>query len=143
MLRILMLSALTLLAVTVAQTHPAFALDPLDRINIENPGLVNALDEPVGTKISVNQQVQVKSDVRNNQNEKQQFIYIVQVKDAFEKIVSLGWISGDLDDGQVFSPTRSWTPQYVGEYRIELYVWDSFEKQSPLTEQLVFKITVS
>ena len=134
---------LVVASMVIIQTYPVFAVDPLDRTSVEHPRLVNAFGSPIGTKISVNQQVQIMSDVRNNQNESQQFIYIVQVKDSTQRIVSLGWFSGNLNPNQVFSPALSWTPQFVGEYTAEIFVWDNFNKQSPLDESKTIEITVS
>jgi len=130
-------------SVAVMQAYPALAADPLERTQLEHPRLVNALGNPVGNKISVNQQVHITSDVRNNQEQSQQFTYIVQVKDASQRIVSLDWFVGKLNANQVFSPAISWTPQSGGEYSAEIFVWDSFQRQSPLSEPAVLQITVS
>ena len=125
------------------QTLPALAADPLDRMSVEDARLVNALGEPVGTKISANQQVQVVSDIKNNQDKAQEFIYVVQIKDADHEIVSLSWISSNLNPGQVMSPALSWTPQSVGKYDAEIFVWDGFRNQSPLVEPSAVQITIS
>ena len=125
------------------QTLPALAADPLDRMSVEHARLVNTFGEPVGTKISANQQVQVVSDIKNNQDRAQPFIYVVQIKDADHKIVSLSWISSNLNPGQVMSPALSWTPQSVGRYDAEIFVWDGFRNQSPLVEPSAIQITIS
>jgi len=130
-------------SIAVMQAYPALATDPLERTQLEHPRLVNALGNQVGNKISVNQQVHITSDVKNNQEQSQQFIYIVQVKDASQRIVSLDWFVGNLNANQVFSPALSWTPQSGGEYSAEIFVWDSFKRQSPLSQPAILQITVS
>jgi len=130
-------------SIAVMQAHPAFAADPLERTQLGDPRLVDALGSPVGNKISVNQQVRIESDVTNNQEQSQKFTYIVQVKDASQRIVSLDWLSGNLNANQVFGAALSWTPQSGGEYSAEIFVWDSFKTQSPLSEPATLQITVS
>ncbi len=126
-----------------AQAYPAFASSSLDKTSVDNPRLVNQLNSPVGNKIGVNQNVQIMSDVQNNQNIKQSFVYIVQIKDSDQKIISLGWFSGTLDANQIFSPSLSWTPEFVGEYTAEIFVWDDFTTQLPLAKLSVIIITAS
>ena len=131
------------LAMGTVLIHPVSALDPLDRASVENSMLVNTVGEPIGAKINVNKQVQIVSDIRNNQDKTQDFIYIIQIKNVANEVVSLGWFSGDLLVGQTISPALSWTPKMGGQYNAEIFVWDSLRGQSPLADTTVIKITVS
>lgn len=131
------------LAIMAAAGAAAHAAGPLERASIEYPRFVNAFGEPVGTRISINQQVQVMADVRNNQGHEQPFIYIVQVRGSDDSVVSLSWFSGSLAPSRVTSPALSWTPQAVGEYTAEMFVWDGFKVQSPLARSAGLGITVS
>lgn len=129
--------------------HPAFAISPLDRVDITNPRLVNAFGSKVSEQINVNQQVQISADVKNNQEVSQKFVYVVQIKNQNGVIVSLGWISGLLNPGQTFSPALSWTPKISDEYTAEIFVWDvseegsnkSWQRLDALTEHITLKIT--
>lgn len=129
--------------IVMIQVCPALAAEPLERTNIDHPRLVNAFGNPVGDRISVNQQVQIMSDVRNNQDRDQPFIYIVQVRDSSGGVISLGWLAGNLNANQVLSPALSWTPPHGGEYLVEIFVWNSFKDQSPLAGSEAMWITVS
>ena len=128
--------------------NPAFAIEPLDRVDIKNPRLVNAFGSKISEQINVNQQVQITADVKNNQEKAQKFVYVVQVKNQNGVIMTIGWISGLLNPGQTFSPALSWTPKTSGEYTAEIFVWDvseegstkSWQRLDALSEQVFLKI---
>ena len=141
MLKILVLVLLATMIIIPAYT--VFALDPLNKTTIKNSGLVSLFGAPIGTSINVNKQVQITSDVQNNQDENQKFIYIVQVKDPDERIISITWVAGNLNPSQILSPSVSWKSEFAGEYVIEIFVWDSFKTQLPLADLETFVINVS
>jgi hypothetical protein len=73
---------------------PIHAIEPLERATAASPRLVNALGNQVTEHLNVNQQVQITADVTNNQETTQDFIFIVQIKNDKNVIISLGWITG-------------------------------------------------
>lgn len=129
--------------------NPAFAIEPLDRVDITNPRLVNSFGSKISEQINVNQQVQITADVKNNQEKTQKFVFIVQVKNQNGVIITIGWISGLLNPGQTFSPALSWMPKTSGEYTAEIFVWDvseegstkSWQRLDALADQVYLKIT--
>lgn len=129
--------------------NPAFAMTQLDRVDITNPRLVNAFGSKISDQVNVNQQVQISADVKNNQEKSQKFVYVVQVKNQNDVIVSLGWISGVLNPGQTFSPALSWTPKISNVYTAEIFVWDvsedgsnkTWQRLDALAEHITLKIT--
>ncbi|KAF6242990.1 hypothetical protein C6988_06575 [Nitrosopumilus sp. b1] len=120
-----------------------YALDPLERVPIEFPRLVNAFNSPVSENVNVNQQVQIASEVTNKQGTIQDFVYIVQIRNEDNIIVSLGWSTGTLQPSQTFSQARSWTPDLPGTYTADIFVWKSFIEPEALSEGKTIKITVS
>ena len=143
-LMLVTIAIVAIASVTLAVSAPfASALGPLEKLSVENSRLVNLVGDPLGTNINVNQQVQITSDLRNNQDFNQKFIYIVQIKDSSDTIASLGWFSGNLNPNQVFSPALSWRPESGGEYTVEFFVWDGFQNQSPLSELMTLSIIAS
>ena len=131
--------AITLIfAVSINQT---FALTPLERVDITNSRLQNSSGAEISDQVNVNQQVQISADIKNNQEIAQTFVYIVQVKDQYGAVVSLGWISGSLNPNQTFSPSLSWVPKVSGVYTAEIFVWESFVQPDALTEFVTMKIT--
>jgi len=129
-------------AMAVMHSHHAYAVDPLDRVSIEDPKLVN-LASDVGERINVEQTVQIRSKLTNNQDGPQDFAYIVQIKDSEQRVIALKLFEGSLNAGQVLSPAPSWTPQVGGLYVIEIFVWDSLQNQSPLAESKTIRVTAS
>ena len=133
---------LILLVLTIGIT-PAFALTELERVSISNPRLENAFGVAISDNINVNQQIQISADVTNNQGKSQSFVYIVQVKDKWGLVVSLGWISGPLAPAQKLSPSLSWTPETEGEFTAEMFVWEGLINHKALSEYTKLQINVS
>jgi hypothetical protein len=123
--------------------EPAFGITPLERAVINDERLVNLSGASLGKHIIVNQQVQITAKITNTQEEIQDFVYIVQIKDENDIVVKLGWISGSLTKFQSFSPSLSWTPKEAGVYTAEIYVWDSLLHQGALTNVTLLEIITS
>jgi hypothetical protein len=133
---------LLIIAITVS-VNPAFALNELERSSIENPRLENAFEVPIMDNVNVNQQIQISSDITNNQKKSQNFVYLVQIKNESELVVSLGWISGQLTPDQKLSPSLSWTPTDSGKYVAEIFVWEGLKNHNALSEYSKLQISVS
>ena len=130
------------LALTLVVT-PIYGIEPLERAVINDERLVNLSGATLGEHIIVNQQVQITAKITNTQDEIQDFVYIVQVKDENDVVVKLGWISGSLTSYQSFSPSLSWTPKETGVYTAEIFVWDSLLYQGALTNFVTLEIITS
>jgi len=122
---------------------PAFALTELQRVTTSDPRLENASGAQIVDNVNVNQQIQISADITNNQKKSQNFVYLVQIKDKVDFVVSLGWISGQLTPDQKFSPSLSWTPEKLGEFTAEIYVWEGLINHKALTEYTTLQINVS
>jgi len=122
---------------------PIYAIEPLDRAPASSPRLVNAFGNQVIEHLNVNQQVQITADVTNNQETTQDFVFIVQIKNDENVIISLGWITGSLNPNQLLSPALSWTPNHSGSYLAEIFVWESLTNQDALSESLSISIITS
>jgi len=128
---------------TVLIIPPIHAIEPLDRAPATSPRLVNAFGNQVIEHLNVNQQVQITADVTNNQEIAQDFVFIVQIKNDENVIISLGWITGSLNSKQLLSPALSWTPDHSGSYMAEIFVWESLTNQDALSESLSISIISS
>ncbi len=122
---------------------PTFALTELQRVTTSDPRLENAFGAQVVDNVNVNQQIQISADITNNQKKSQNFVYLVQIKDKADFVVSLGWISGQLTPDQKFSPSLSWTPEKAGVFIAEIYVWEGLKNHNALTEYITLQINVS
>ena len=128
---------------TFVSIIPAFAATELERATIENPRLENAFGIPIIDNVNVHQQIQISSDITNNQMKSQTFVYIVQLKNEEGFVVSVGWISGQLTPDQKLNPSLSWTPVDSGEFTAEIFVWEGLQNQRALTENITLPVNVS
>ena len=123
---------------------PAFALTELERATIADPKLVNAFGAPIGNNVNVDQQIQISSDITNNQEKSQKFNYLVQIKDQKDVVVSFAWFSGELNPHQEWNTSVFWVPEIAGEYIAEIFVWEGFPvNHNALSEYTMLQISVS
>ncbi|MDH3489692.1 MAG: hypothetical protein OEL56_04510 [Nitrosopumilus sp.] len=135
---------LVILVIAPIGVIPSFGLTELERASILDPKLVNAFGSPIGNSINVDQQIQISAYVINNQEESQNFAYLVQIKNENDMVVFFGWVVGELDPQQKFNPSLSWVPKESGEFIAEIFVWEGFPvNHKALTEYITLKINVS
>jgi hypothetical protein len=114
---------------------------PLERAPASGIRVVDAFGNSLG-EISVDQQVQITSDLANGQDRAQSFAYLVQVQDSNGVTVSLAWITGSLTAGQSFSPALSWIPDASGSYTATAFVWESVDNPTALSPPVTTSVTV-
>ena len=134
---------LVIVMATSVSIIPAFAVTELERATIEDPRLENAFGIPIIDNVNVHQQIQISSDITNNQMKSQTFVYLVQLKNEEGFVVSVGWISGQLTPDQKLNPSLSWTPVDSGEFTAEIFVWEGLQNQRALTENITLPVNVS
>jgi len=71
--------------------------------------------------------MQIVGTITNNENYKQKFVYLFQVKNSDYSIESISWIQGELTVQQSLDVSQSWIPKESGIYQIETFVWDSLD----------------
>jgi len=134
---------LTILVFTIGIT-PVFGLTELERATIGDPELVNSFGAPVGNNVNVDQQIQIATDITNNQDITQKFNYLVQVKDSKDFVVKVTWFSGELNPHQKWNTSVFWIPEKSGEYIAEVFVWEGFPvNHNALAEYKILQISVS
>lgn len=84
--------------------------------------------------MAVGQQTIFRSTIQSSLDVKQPYAYILQIKDPNGYTVMLSWISGVLDAKRSASASIAWTPEEVGEYTVEIFLWESINKPVPLME---------
>ena len=114
---------------------------PLERAPVANARVVDAFGNSLA-EVSVDQQVQIEADLLNGQDGDQSFAYLVQVQDSDGVTVSLAWITGQLAAGQSFSPALSWIPNASGSYEATVFVWESVDNPTALSDTASVSITV-
>ena len=103
----------------------------------------SAVLENSAWETKVNKQVQITSDVTNNQDRSQPFAYLVQIQNQDGVVVSLSWLSGSLEPGQSLNPSQSWIPTLPGTYNAQIFVWAGINNPDALSAPLSMKITVT
>ena len=114
---------------------------PLERAPVANARVVDAFGNSLA-EVSVDQQVQIEADLVNGQDGDQSFAYLVQVQDSDGVTVSLAWITGQLSAGQSFSPALSWIPSASGSYEATVFVWESVDNPTALSDTVSVSIRV-
>lgn len=91
---------------------------------------------------SSNHQVQIVGSISNMQEFDQKFVYLFQVKNSQNYVVSLSWIQGQLSSGQNLDVSQSWIPKNSGDFVIETFVWTSLKDPSALSNSIARSISV-
>jgi len=113
----------------------------LQRLTSLPISLSDAFGNPL-TSFSTNDQIQIVGTVSNEQNFKQKFVYLFQVKDENNSVVSVSWIQSEISENQKLDVSQSWIPTTPGKYVIETYVWSSLNNTIPLSPSLSQSIIV-
>ncbi len=116
-------------------------LAPTERTTVAKPSLRDQAGN-VLQQASVDVPVSIASSIKNNTQQPQKFVYIVQVKDADGFVVSISTVGGTLPAGQSFDVSASWTPTAAGTYTVEVFVWNELGKPSPLSKVETATVTV-
>ena len=116
------------------------SIPSVERIENSSILLSDSLGNSLQT-ISQNNQIQLVGNIANNQDFKQQFVYLFQVKNSENSIESISWIKGELSTMQSLDVSQSWIPKESGTYKIETFVWNSLE--NPVALAPVMSKTIS
>jgi len=113
-----------------------------ERILSSEPLLLNSAGESI-TEIFAGELLLIQSEITNNGNSKQSFVYIVQVKNSDGATVSLSWLTSELAVKDSFTATQSWLPLVSGHYMVETFVWDDLQNAVPLSTARSTAIQIS
>ena len=91
---------------------------------------------------STNKQMQIVGTITNNENYKQKFVYLFQVKNSDDSVESISWIQGELTVQQSLDVSQSWIPEKSGTYHIETFVWNSLNDPTVLAPVMLTSIIV-
>lgn len=105
---------------------------PLERAVASELQILDSRGESI-SEVMASQQVLIQAEIVNNQNKKQPFAYIVQVKDDQGATISLSWLTGELPPKDSFKAAQSWAPTSKGKFFIETFVWESIDNPVALS----------
>jgi len=109
-----------------------FDMPPTERLDLNEVFIADQTGARL-TQLIVNSQLQIVGKIQNVQDFEQNFVFLFQITDETGKIVSLSWISGQLEPGQLLDLSQSWNPSETGTYRVDTFVWESIESPVPLS----------
>jgi len=110
---------------------------------LENSQII--LSDSLGNQLlslSPNNQIQMVGTITNDQNFKQKFVYLFQVKNSNDYVESISWIQGELIPKQSLDISQSWIPKKSGIFKIETFVWNSLSNPMILAPVMSTSIVV-
>ena len=125
-----------------ATTIVGTPLPPLEQAPVSNARILDSTGKSLD-RVSVNQQIQIVSDVTNQEKNEQPFAYLVQIQDSNGITVSLTWITGIMVPKQTLNLGQSWLPITPGIYTAQIFVWESITNPNALSPPLSLQIQVA
>jgi len=113
-----------------------------DSILSSELALLDARGEQLG-KVSIGEHVFIHIELTNTINNRQQFVYIVQVKNTDGETISQSWLSSEIMPSSSFAAMQSWLPLISGQYTVQTFVWDSLDNPIPLSSAKSVSMQVS
>lgn len=108
-----------------------------------NPRMTDNYDRPLLEKPAVGTNLNFVTQISNNDNMLTKgYSYIVQVKDENDRVVYINLVNGYVDPASKKTAELAWTPNSVGKYTIEIFVWDKNGVALPLTQKTEYSIEV-
>lgn len=112
------------------------------RITVELPETIDDQGDPAGQG-SVGIPLGIQAKLINNENKDAKLTYIIKVTDADEVTVMVSWIKGVvLKPSLSMKPAIFWIPEAIGNYTIDIFVWDGLDNPIPLSAPAKIKIGV-
>jgi hypothetical protein len=111
------------------------SIPSLEKLTNSQITLTDSSGNPLKS-FQANNRIQIVGSISNEQLFDQKFVYLVQIKNHDDSVVSLSWMSGELSEYQNLDVSQSWLPKNSGEFFIESYVWNSLEEQIALSPSM-------
>ncbi len=117
------------------------SIPSLEKLTNSQITLTDSSGNPLKS-FQTNNRIQIVGSITNEQTFNQKFVYLVQIKNHDNSVVSLSWMSGELSGYQNLDVSQSWLPKNSGTFFIETYVWNSLEDQIPLSQFTSTSVTI-
>ena len=125
----------------IATTTVDTSIPPLEQTPASNARILDSAGNSL-SKVNVDQQIQIVSDVTNQENKDQPFAYLVQIQDSTGITLSLSWITGSMVPKQTLKLGQSWLPTSAGTYTAQIFIWESITNPNALSPPLSLQIQV-
>ena len=126
-------------------TSDSLAIETSARVDSSIPSITRLENSPIRfsdslgnplQSFSTNSQLQIVGSITNEYDFKQNFIYLIQVKNSINSTESISWMQGELFPKQSLDVSQSWTPTQPGTYQIETFVWNSLNNPAALAPMM-------
>ncbi|HLE35026.1 MAG TPA: kelch repeat-containing protein [Nitrososphaerales archaeon] len=103
------------------------------------------IETPVNGIVPVDkgQELVLERIMENKREEKQQFVYILQVKDSVGITIFLSWVEGEMPPNDSIKMSHPWNAESSGDYILQVFVWESMENPTILAPVHTVMINVS
>lgn len=101
-----------------------------EQVSVSGLGIVDEKGAPV-QNVMAGDSVSIQSVLKNNEQEEQAFIQIIQIQDSGGYVVFLALTNGTLQSDQTLH--TGWQPEKEGRYTIQVFVWTSIDSPLPLS----------
>jgi len=125
--------------ITLAKVESS--IPSLEKLTNSQITLTDSSGKPLKS-FPANNRIQIVGTITNEQTFNQKFVYLVQIKNHDNSVVSLSWMSGELSGYQNLDVSQSWLPKNSGTFFIETYVWNSLKDQIPLSQFTSTSVTI-
>ena len=116
----------------VTSTELDFDMPTTERLELNDVYIADKTGIPL-SQLTANSQLQIVGNIQNVQDFTQNFVFLFQIRDESGTIVSLSWVSGQLEPGQLLDLSQSWNPTESGTYQVDTFVWQSLASPVPLS----------
>jgi hypothetical protein len=119
---------------TTSPVKILFSKEGNEKINLDNVDVVNSFGQKFD-EIKTDQVLQIAADITNPYDHKQNFAYIVEIKDNENNATQPAkWATGTLNPAQTFNVSLSWMPENIGEYKATLSIGTSIDSVSQVAD---------
>lgn len=114
---------------------------PIERLPASNARIVdldgNQIESP-----NIGEQILLTSDIVSQDDHPQKFVWIAQTINSQKQVQSLSWINGTINPQSSFSPSTSWIPKSIGDYKTVFFVWESIDNPTALSPPVEIEYSV-
>ena len=103
-----------------------------ETVNLTEFNVLNKNNQPASSVV-VGQPVLFTISLANNILEREEYMYILQIKDQSGFVVTLSWAIDSLGVRESSTAAIAWVPIEGGTYEAEAFVWNNLEEAAPLS----------
>jgi len=122
----------------VEEIYPLTESLPLEVVELK---LLN-LEGSVVDKGQVGIQMRIAATLTNTADTSQKALCLIQVTDGEGRVVHIGFVEASIPVGATLTLRAAWTPEALGIYSTQTFVWESWEKPQPLSQTYSSEIKV-